>query len=122
MRGALRTLRGVLIMGGIIVLAIGPAGTSWIGVAVIIVALILLNRGSSPASGLATAIRAAAAAQQAQVTTAAAATGAPADPYDQLARLGKLHQQGVLTDTEFEQAKAKLLATAGAGSPPAPPA
>jgi hypothetical protein len=29
---------------------------------------------------------------------------------DQLKQLGELHQQGVLTDQEFEQQKARLLA------------
>jgi hypothetical protein len=32
------------------------------------------------------------------------------DPLDDLARLGELHQSGVLTDAEFESAKARLLA------------
>ena len=37
--------------------------------------------------------------------------GAPAeDPYEQLEKLGQLHQQGILTDEEFATAKAKLLA------------
>jgi hypothetical protein len=31
------------------------------------------------------------------------------DPLDQLKQLGELHQSGVLTDDEFETAKAKLL-------------
>jgi Short C-terminal domain len=36
---------------------------------------------------------------------------APAeDPYEQLEKLGKLHQEGILTDEEFATAKAKLLA------------
>ncbi len=36
---------------------------------------------------------------------------APAeDPYEQLEKLGKLHEQGILTDEEFSAAKAKLLA------------
>jgi hypothetical protein len=33
------------------------------------------------------------------------------DPLDQLKELGELHRSGVLTDAEFEAAKAKLLAT-----------
>jgi hypothetical protein len=33
------------------------------------------------------------------------------DPLDQLKELGELHRSGVLTDAEFETAKAKLLAT-----------
>jgi hypothetical protein len=32
------------------------------------------------------------------------------DPLDQLKELGELHRSGVLTDDEFESAKAKLLA------------
>jgi hypothetical protein len=32
------------------------------------------------------------------------------DPYEQLEKLGKLHQEGILTDEEFATAKAKLLA------------
>ncbi len=32
-----------------------------------------------------------------------------ADLYEQLEKLGKLHEQGVLTDEEFASAKAKLL-------------
>ncbi len=32
------------------------------------------------------------------------------DPLDDLKELGELHQSGVLTDAEFESAKAKLLA------------
>jgi hypothetical protein len=34
---------------------------------------------------------------------------AAADPLDQLERLGKLHEQGVLTDDEFAREKAKVL-------------
>ena len=33
-----------------------------------------------------------------------------ADPLNDLQRLGELHQSGVLTDAEFESAKARLLA------------
>ena len=48
---------------------------------------------------------------------AAATPAAPAAPHGEagadvtarLAELGKLHEQGVLTDAEFAQAKAKLL-------------
>jgi Short C-terminal domain len=36
------------------------------------------------------------------------AAAAP-DPIEQLRQLGELHQQGVLTDEEFAQQKAKLL-------------
>ena len=35
--------------------------------------------------------------------------GMSGDAIDQLERLGKLHEQGVLTDEEFAQQKAKLL-------------
>jgi hypothetical protein len=39
-----------------------------------------------------------------------AAPAAPApDPYEQLARLGDLKAQGLLTDTEFEVEKARIL-------------
>ena len=58
--------------------------------------------------------------QQAQAETAQAppapAPPAPAaeaaaeDPYEQLEKLGKLHEQGILTDEEFATAKGKLLA------------
>lgn len=37
------------------------------------------------------------------------APGLTADATDRLAELGKLHEQGVLTDVEFAQAKSKLL-------------
>jgi hypothetical protein len=37
------------------------------------------------------------------------APGLTADVTERLAELGKLHEQGVLTDTEFSQAKTKLL-------------
>jgi hypothetical protein len=52
--------------------------------------------------------------QQAAAAAPAAAPAAPpaeagADVTARLAELGKLHEQGVLTDTEFAQAKAKLL-------------
>jgi Short C-terminal domain len=51
--------------------------------------------------------------QQASVAPAAAPPPAPAemsaDVTTRLAELGKLHEQGVLTDSEFAQAKAKLL-------------
>ena len=39
---------------------------------------------------------------------AAPAAAAP-DPIEQLKQLGELHKQGVLTDEEFAQQKAKLL-------------
>jgi Short C-terminal domain len=35
---------------------------------------------------------------------------AETDPLNDLKRIGELHQSGVLTDAEFESAKAKLLA------------
>jgi len=40
---------------------------------------------------------------------AAAAPGIDADVTARLGELGKLHEQGVLTDVEFSEAKAKLL-------------
>lgn len=45
-----------------------------------------------------------------------AAAPAPAEPsasfdYDELAKLGKLHADGTLTDEEFAAAKAKILGT-----------
>jgi Short C-terminal domain len=41
----------------------------------------------------------------------AAAAAAPAvDPLEQLQKLGELRAQGILTDAEFEQQKAKILA------------
>jgi hypothetical protein len=39
----------------------------------------------------------------------AAAPAPTEDVYDQLSRLGALHEQGVLTDEEFSAQKAKLL-------------
>ena len=45
------------------------------------------------------------------IAQAAPEVEAPAeDPYEQLEKLGKLHEQGILTDEEFSAAKAKLLA------------
>ena len=41
----------------------------------------------------------------------APAAAAPSPMIDQLNQLAALHQQGVLTDTEFAAAKAKLLGT-----------
>jgi Short C-terminal domain len=47
----------------------------------------------------------------AEPAPAPAAPAAPApDPIEQLEKLGALHQQGVLTDEEFAQQKARLLA------------
>jgi hypothetical protein len=40
---------------------------------------------------------------------APAAGGMSQDTIDQLKQLGELHEQGVLTDQEFDQQKAKLL-------------
>jgi hypothetical protein len=40
---------------------------------------------------------------------AAPVEAAVADPYAQLKELGALHEQGVLTDAEFEAEKAKIL-------------
>jgi len=49
-------------------------------------------------------------AQAAPPAQEAPEAAAPAeDPYEQLEKLGKLHEQGVLTDEEFSAAKAKLL-------------
>jgi hypothetical protein len=51
-----------------------------------------------------------------QAATAAPPEAAPAaaepaeDTYEQLEKLGKLHEQGILTDEEFAAQKAKLLA------------
>jgi len=46
---------------------------------------------------------------QQQQQMAAQAPPPQADPTEELARLGQLHQSGVLTDEEFSAAKAKLL-------------
>ncbi len=55
--------------------------------------------------------RAAAEAAPTAPAEAAPEVEAPAeDPYEQLEKLGKLHQDGILTDEEFATAKAKLLA------------
>jgi membrane protease subunit (stomatin/prohibitin family) len=52
-------------------------------------------------------------AQQAQQAEAAAPPPAEApaeeDPYEALTKLGKLHEQGILTDEEFAAEKAKIL-------------
>ncbi len=47
--------------------------------------------------------------QQGPPQGAAPQGGAPADPIAQLKELGELHSQGVLTDEEFAQQKARLL-------------
>ena len=52
----------------------------------------------------------AAAQQAAAPQQVAAAPEAPAeDPYDQIAKLSKLHDSGALTDEEFAAEKAKIL-------------
>lgn len=52
----------------------------------------------------------AAAQQQAAQQAAAAPQEAPEeDVYEQLTKLGKLHEQGILTDEEFAEQKSKLL-------------
>lgn len=48
-------------------------------------------------------------APQQQYAAPAPAAAPPADPIEQLERLGQLHAQGVLTDEEFAAQKAKLL-------------
>jgi len=52
--------------------------------------------------------------QQAAMTTAPApraASNITAEDTNRLAELGKLHQQGILTDEEFSQQKARILGT-----------
>ncbi len=48
-------------------------------------------------------------AQQAQQAPAAPAGGMTDNTIEQLGKLGQLHEQGVLTDAEFEVQKQKLL-------------
>jgi hypothetical protein len=56
--------------------------------------------------------QAAAAGQGYEQAAAAPAPAAPAeDPYEQIEKLSKLHQDGALTDEEFAAAKAKILGT-----------
>jgi hypothetical protein len=53
--------------------------------------------------------------QQAAATTAPApqaASGLTSESTERLAELGKLHEQGVLTDEEFSQQKARILGMA----------
>lgn len=50
--------------------------------------------------------------QQAAPQAAQAATPYSDEALDQLTKLGKMHESGVLTDEEFESAKAKILAGA----------
>lgn len=47
--------------------------------------------------------------QQQTAPAAAAPTGISSDDTQRLAELGKLHEQGILTDEEFSQEKAKIL-------------
>jgi Short C-terminal domain len=54
-------------------------------------------------------MQAAASAAPAVAPPAPPAPGVTADVTERLAELGKLHEQGVLTDVEFAQAKSKLL-------------
>ncbi len=54
--------------------------------------------------------QAAAAPQQAEAAPAPAPEAPAEDRYEQLDKLGKLHDEGVLTDEEFASEKAKLLA------------
>src|SRR5271155_2365273 len=54
-------------------------------------------------------MQAAAAAPPPVAAAPAAAPGIDADVTARLGELGKLHEQGVLTDVEFSEAKAKLL-------------
>jgi Short C-terminal domain len=48
--------------------------------------------------------------QQAAAPAAAPSGGVSADAVERLQQLGKLHEQGILTDDEFAQQKAKVLA------------
>ena len=50
-----------------------------------------------------------AAAQQAPPPPPPAPAAAEEDPIEQLQKLGKLHEQGILTDEEFAAEKAKIL-------------
>lgn len=43
---------------------------------------------------------------------AAGPSGTSSDDIERLQELGKLHEQGILTDEEFSQQKAKILGTA----------
>jgi Short C-terminal domain len=52
---------------------------------------------------------AAAAPQEAEM--AAAPAPAAVDPFEQIEKLSKLHEEGALTDEEFAAAKAKVLGT-----------
>jgi hypothetical protein len=50
------------------------------------------------------------AAPQAQGTPPAGATAPPADPADTLRELTELHQQGILTDAEFQRLRSRVRA------------
>ena len=50
-----------------------------------------------------------AAAQAPQEAAPAPPVEAEEDPYEALTKLGKLHEQGILTDEEFAAEKAKIL-------------
>jgi hypothetical protein len=54
----------------------------------------------------------AAAPEQAAPAEASAAGGLTPEAMEQLKQLGALHEQGVLSDEEFEREKAKLLGSA----------
>jgi len=49
-------------------------------------------------------------AQQQAAAPPPAAAAPEADPIERLRQLGELHEQGILTDAEFEAQKAKVLA------------
>ena len=51
-------------------------------------------------------------AEPAQAAPRAAAGGLTHEAMEELKQLGELHEQGVLTDEEFESEKAKLLGSA----------
>src|SRR5512141_1288335 len=55
--------------------------------------------------------QAAAAAQGIEETAPAAPAPAQDDPFEQIEKLSKLHDEGALTDEEFAAAKAKILGT-----------
>ena len=52
-----------------------------------------------------------AAAAEQGMEQAAAAPAPAADPFEQIEKLSKLHEEGALTDEEFAAAKAKILCT-----------
>jgi membrane protease subunit (stomatin/prohibitin family) len=69
--------------------------------------------GTAVVAGTASAVARRTASKQqaagAQQQAEAAPAAAPEDPYEKLKELGALHEQGILTDEEFAQQKAKLL-------------